>query len=145
MPFVPHVTVATVIERMGRFLMVEELVEGKAVLNQPAGHLEADESLRDAAIRETLEETGWDIELTGVIGIYLYTAPSNGTTYQRICFAGQARRHRVDHPLDDGIIGPRWLTPDELDTLRGQWRSELVMTCIRDYLNGPAYPLDLIR
>ena len=90
MEWKPHITVATVVEDNGRFLMVEELKRERAVLNQPAGHLDTDESLIDAAIRETLEETGYDVELTGVIGIYLYTAPSNGVTYQRICFAGKA-------------------------------------------------------
>ena len=85
----PHITVATVIEDQGRFLLVEELKAGRLVLNQPAGHLEANENLREAAIRETLEETGWEVELTGLVGIYLYTAPSNGITYQRVCFAAR--------------------------------------------------------
>ena len=84
MEWKPHITVATVVEDNGRFLMVEELKGERAVLNQPAGHLDPNESLIDAAIRETLEETGYDVELTGVIGIYLYTAPSNGVTYQRV-------------------------------------------------------------
>ncbi|WP_017132370.1 NUDIX domain-containing protein, partial [Pseudomonas agarici] len=86
MEWQPHITVATVVEDNGRFLLVEELQNGQVVFNQPAGHLDPDESLSEAAIRETLEETGWDVELTGVIGIYLYTAPSNGVTYQRVCF-----------------------------------------------------------
>jgi 8-oxo-dGTP pyrophosphatase MutT (NUDIX family) len=84
------------------------------VLNQPAGHLDPDETLIDAAIRETLEETGWDVEPTGVIGIYLYTAPSNGVTYQRICFSAKAVQHHPDYQLDDGIVGAKWLTRDEL-------------------------------
>ncbi len=75
MRFTPHITVATIIEDQGRFLLVEEMADGRAVFNQPAGHLEADESLIQAAIRETLEETGWDVEITALTGIYLYTAP----------------------------------------------------------------------
>jgi ADP-ribose pyrophosphatase YjhB (NUDIX family) len=145
MRFTPHVTVATVIEDQGRFLLVEEMADNRAVFNQPAGHLEADESLIAAALRETLEETGWDIELTGVTGIYLYTAPSNGVTYQRICFAGKALQHRPDHPLDEGIIGPRWLTRDELAAQPERWRSELVLRCIDDYLSGQHFDLSLIR
>ncbi|MES2821432.1 MAG: NUDIX hydrolase [Pseudomonadota bacterium] len=145
MRFTPHVTVATVIEDQGRFLLVEEMAEGRAVFNQPAGHLEADESLMQAAVRETLEETGWEIELTAVTGIYLYTAPSNGVTYQRVCFAGQAVRQRLDHPLDEGIIGPRWLTRDELLAQPERWRSELVLRCIDDYLAGERFALSLIR
>lgn len=145
MRFTPHVTVATVVEDQGRFLLVEEMADGRAVFNQPAGHLEADESLIAAALRETLEETGWDIELTGVTGIYLYTAPSNGVIYQRVCFAGKPLQQRPQHPLDEGIIGPRWLSRDELAAQPERWRSELVLRCIDDYLAGPAHPLTLIR
>ena len=98
MQWQPHITVATVIEDQGRFLLVEEMAEGRAVFNQPAGHLEANESLLQAALRETLEETGWDVELTGVTGIYLYTAPSNGITYQRVCFAAKPLQQRPNYP-----------------------------------------------
>jgi ADP-ribose pyrophosphatase YjhB (NUDIX family) len=145
MRFTPHVTVATVIEDQGRFLLVEEMADNRAVFNQPAGHLEADESLIQAALRETLEETGWDVELTGVTGIYLYTAPSNGVTYQRVCFAAKPLQQRPEQPLDDGIIGPRWLTRDELAAQPERWRSELVLRCIDDYLSGACFPLALIR
>ncbi|PTS84239.1 NUDIX hydrolase [Pseudomonas sp. HMWF032] len=145
MRFTPHVTVATVVEDQGQFLLVEEMADNRAVFNQPAGHLEADESLIQAALRETLEETGWDIELTGVVGIYLYTAPSNGITYQRVCFAGKALHQRPHHPLDDGIIGPRWLSRDELAAQPERWRSELVLRCIDDYLSGQHFALSLIR
>ncbi|MDE3735209.1 MULTISPECIES: NUDIX hydrolase [Pseudomonas] len=145
MSWQPHITVATIIEDQGRFLLVEELAGGHAVLNQPAGHLEADETLLEAAIRETFEETGWEVELTAVTGIYLYTAPSNGVTYQRVCFAAKPLRHHPDHPLDEGIIGPRWLTRDELLTNKDRWRSHLVLRCIDDYLEGERFPLSLIR
>ena len=145
MRFIPHVTVASIIEDQGRFLLVEEMADNRAVFNQPAGHLEADESLIQAALRETLEETGWDVELTGVTGIYLYMAPSNGITYQRVCFAGKPLQQRANHPLDEGIIGPRWLTRDELAAQPERWRSELVLRCIDDYLSGERFPLSLIR
>jgi len=141
----PHITVATVVEDQGRFLLVEEFAGEKAVLNQPAGHLEANESLLQAALRETLEETGWEVELTAVTGIYLYTAPSNGVTYQRVCFAARPLRHLPDSPLDHGIIGPRWMTRDELAAVPERWRSELVVRCIDDYLSGERFPLALIR
>jgi len=141
----PHITVATVVEDQGRFLLVEEFAGEKAVLNQPAGHLEANESLLQAALRETLEETGWEVELTAVTGIYLYTAPSNGVTYQRVCFAARPLRHLPDSPLDHGIIGPCWMTRDELAAMPERWRSELVVRCIDDYLRGERFPLALIR
>ncbi|MCY1263807.1 Phosphatase NudJ [compost metagenome] len=141
----PHVTVATVVEDQGRFLLVEELAEGREVLNQPAGHLENGESLLQAALRETLEETGWEVELTAVTGIYLYTAPANGVTYQRVCFAARPLRHHPDRALDEDIIGPRWLTRDELAAQPERWRSHLVLRCIDDYLAGERFPLALIR
>ncbi len=145
MDWQPHITVATIVEDQGRFLLVEEMAGGRAVFNQPAGHLEANESLLQAAVRETLEETGWEIELTAVTGIYLYTAPSNGVTYQRVCFSARPIRHLPERPLDEGIIGPRWLTRDELLAERARWRSELVLRCIDDYLGGERFSLGLIR
>ncbi|MDH1263581.1 NUDIX hydrolase [Pseudomonas sp. GD03944] len=141
----PHITVATVIEDQGRFLFVEELKGGRLVLNQPAGHLEPDESLRDAALRETLEETGWDVELTGLLGIYLYTAPSNGVTYQRICFIARPLRHHPERSLDTDISGITWLTRDELASQPERWRSELVLRCVDDYLAGERGALELVR
>ena len=145
MDWQPHITVATVIEDHGRFLLVEEMAEGRAVFNQPAGHLEANESLIEAALRETLEETGWEVELTAVIGIYLYTAPSNGVTYQRVCFSAKAVKHHPDYQLDDGIVGAKWLTRSELIAQRDNWRSELIIRCIDDYLAGHHFSLELIR
>jgi ADP-ribose pyrophosphatase YjhB (NUDIX family) len=145
MRFTPHITVATIIENQGRFLLVEEMAAGRAVFNQPAGHLEADESLIQAAIRETLEETGWEVEITALTGIYLYTAPSKGVTYQRVCFAGKALRHHPTLTLDEGIIGPHWLTRTELAKQPERWRSELVLQCIDDYLTGERFPLALLR
>ncbi|MCD5984211.1 NUDIX hydrolase [Pseudomonas sp. CDFA 610] len=140
-----HVTVATIVEDQGRFLFVEEIKGGRKVLNQPAGHLDPNESLQRAAVRETLEETGWDVELTSVVGIYLYTAPSNGVTYQRICFAAKALRHHPDYTLDEGIVGPIWLTRDQLLVEQDRWRSALVLRCVDDYLNGERFSLDLLR
>lgn len=145
MDWIPHVTVATIVENQGRFLFVEELCAGQQALNQPAGHLEANESLIQAAVRETLEETGWEVEVTAVTGIYLYTAPSNGVTYQRVCFAARPLRHLPDSPLDQGIIGPLWLSREELESQRQRWRSELVGQCLDDYLGGERFALSLIR
>ena len=145
MRFTPHVTVATVVEDQGRFLLVEELADNRAVFNQPAGHLEADESLTQAALRETFEETGWEIELTGVIGIYLYTSPANGITYQRVCFAGKPLRHIAESELDQGIIGPRWMSREEIAGCSERLRSHLVLRCVDDCIKGPLFPLELIR
>lgn len=145
MDWQPHITVATIVEDNGRFLMVEESKGGRNVLNQPAGHLDPNETLTEAAVRETLEETGWDVEPTGVVGIYLYTAPSNGVTYQRVCFIAKALKHHPDYQLDTGIVGAKWLTREQLLEQRANWRSELIMRCIDDYLAGIRFDLELIR
>lgn len=145
MEWSPHITVATVVEDQGRFLLVEELKGGRLVLNQPAGHLEADESLRQAALRETLEETGWEVELTGLLGIYLYTAPSNGVTYQRVCFSARPLQHDPQRELDTDIHRALWLARDELAAQPERWRSELVLRCIDDYLAGEPGALALVR
>ncbi|WP_217473860.1 NUDIX hydrolase [Stutzerimonas stutzeri] len=141
----PHITVATIVEADGRFLMVEESKGGRLVLNQPAGHLEPDETLRQAAVRETLEETGWTVELRGVVGVYLYTAPSNGVTYQRVCFIAAPLEHDPQRELDEGIVGAHWMTRDELVAQPERWRSELIMRCIDDYLSGKTFDLAVVR
>lgn len=145
MTWQPHITVATIVEDQGRFLFVEELKAGRLVLNQPAGHLEPNETLLQAALRETLEETAWEVELTGLVGIYLYTAPSNGVTYQRICFAARPVHLNPELELDPDISGTTWLTRDELAAQAHRLRSELVLECLDDYLRGPLHSLTAIR
>tara|TARA_R110001599_G_scaffold100484_3_gene257418 strand:+ start:8274 stop:8732 length:459 start_codon:yes stop_codon:yes gene_type:complete len=144
MRFIPHVTVATVIEKHGRFLMVEEHRDGRLVLNQPAGHLEEDESLINAARREVLEETRCSAEITGVVGIYLFKA-ANGTYYQRSCFAGQFLQEHPEMELDEGIVRALWMTLDEILARSADLRSPLVLDCIVDYLTKPHHSLDLFR
>ncbi|MBA53070.1 MAG: NUDIX hydrolase [Pseudomonadales bacterium] len=143
MTWTPHATVATIVEQDGRYLLVEEIVDGETVLNQPAGHIEENESILEAALRETLEETGWHVELTGLVGIYNYSAP-NGITYYRFSFAAKAIEQDADALLDTGIIGPVWLNLEELEARRAQWRSPMVKRCIEDFAAGKRYPLDLI-
>ena len=143
MTWTPHATVATIVEQNGRYLLVEEVVDGKTVLNQPAGHIEENESILEAALRETLEETGWHVELTDLVGIYNYSAP-NGVTYYRFSFAAKAIELDANAQLDNGIIGPVWLNLEELEARRSQWRSPMVKRCIEDFAAGKRYPLDLI-
>ena len=145
MTWAPHVTVATIIERDNRFLMVYEESDGKLVYNQPAGHLDPDETLFEAAIRETLEETGWTIKLTGVVGVNLYTAPSNGITYFRTTFIGEAISHDANRTLDTGIIEAVWLTYEELTERKDQLRSPMTLQIIDDYLEGRRFPLGVVR
>ncbi|MBE0484550.1 NUDIX hydrolase [Marinobacter sp.] len=144
MTWKPHATVAVIVEDdQGRFLLVEELSNGKVVFNQPAGHIEEDERIMDAVRRETLEETGWEIEPTYFLGVYTYTAPANGVTYYRFCYAAKAIRH-VTTELDAGIIAPHWLTLQEVRDLGSKLRSPLVLQCIEDYRNGRQFPLDVV-
>ena len=139
------ITVATVIEDQGRFLLVEELKAGRLVLNQPAGHLEANENLREAAIRETLERNGLGGRAHRPGRHLPVYRPEQRITYQRVCFAAKAVRHDAQRPLDDGIVAARWLSREELAQQPERWRSELVPRCIDDYLAGPLHPLDVIR
>lgn len=144
MTFSPHITVACIVEQADRFLFVHEHTRSGMAINQPAGHLEADETLQQAALRETLEETGWDIELTAITGLYLYQAP-NGETYQRLCFAARPLGQRPGAKLDAEIIQPLWLTVNELQARQNEWRSPLVMQCLQDYLAGHRYPLAMLK
>ncbi len=146
----PDVTVATVVVRDGRLLMVEETVGGQLVLNQPAGHLEPDESLVDAALRETREETGWDVRLTAFVGAYQWKAPAHpagrdGRHFLRFAFAAESIRHDPARPLDTGIVQALWLTPAELQAQQARHRSPLVWRTAADYLAGRRHPLDLMQ
>ena len=121
---------------------MEEEDSGEIVYNQPAGHVENHESVTEAALRETLEETAWKVELESVIGIYHYTAPNNGVRYVRICFAASAVL-LTESDLDPDIRGTHWLTPQELSLLR--LRSPLVKEVVADYQAGNRFPLSLIH
>lgn len=141
----PDVTVATVVVDQGRLLCVEEQADGRLVLNQPAGHLEPDEALVDAAVRETLEETGWDVRVTGFVGAYQWKAPETGRHYLRMAFAAEPVRHHPTRALDDGIVRALWLSPEELRQAEGRHRSPLVWRVVEDYLAGQRWPLHLLR
>jgi ADP-ribose pyrophosphatase YjhB (NUDIX family) len=146
----PDVTVATIVVRDGRLLMVEERAHGRLVFNQPAGHLEPDESLQDAALRETREETGWDVRLTGFVGAYQWQAEStadggSGRHYLRFAFAAEPLSHDPSRPLDDGIVQALWLTPAELQAQRERHRSPLVWQAVQDFLAGRRYPLSMLQ
>ena len=139
----PSVTVAAVIERGGRFLLVEERIDGRRVLNQPAGHLDPGESLVAACRREVLEETAHDFEPRALIGVYRWHYAPKDVTFLRFCFAGEAGAFHKDRTLDEGIIAAHWLTRVELDARKSDHRSPLVAKCVADFLAGRRYPLDL--
>ncbi|MFT4196875.1 MAG: NUDIX hydrolase [Pseudoxanthomonas sp.] len=146
----PDVTVATVVVRDGRLLMVEEYAGGRRpVLNQPAGHLEPDESLLDAAVRETREETGWTVRPTGFLGAWQWTVPGqggpDGRHFLRMAFCAEPLSHDPDLRLDDGIVRALWMTPAELRQASGRHRSPLVWRTAETFLAGRRLPLDVVE
>jgi 8-oxo-dGTP pyrophosphatase MutT (NUDIX family) len=140
----PAVTVAMVVEREGRFLLVDEETRAGRKLNQPAGHVEPSETLPLAAARETLEETGWTATPTALVGIYRWEATDTGATFLRFSFAGEARDHDPSRPLDAGIVGALWLSYEEIVARRLDHRSPLVLRCIDDYRAGKRWPLHFV-
>ena len=140
----PTVTVATIVERDGRFLVVEEETRTGMRLNQPAGHLEVGESLPAAAIRETLEETGWHVVPTALVGVYRWQTPDSQSTFVRFTFAADARRHDPARPLDEGIARAMWLTYEDLAAQKPRHRSPLVLRCVDDYRAGRRWPVAFV-
>ena len=146
----PDVTVAMIVVRDGRLLCVEERANSTLVINQPAGHLEPDESLVQAAVRETREETGWIVRPTHFIGAYQWKAPprpteSDGRHYLRFAFAADAVEEIPGARLDEGIVQALWLTPAELQALTPRHRSPLVWRTVADYLGGKRHPLSMLE
>ena len=140
----PHATVASLCERDGRYLLVKESIDDREVYNQPAGHLEAGESLIDAVIRETLEETRYPFTPTGLQGVYRYCSDTeHGRTYLRFLFRGDVGE-RLEGALDEGIIAAEWLGYDEVLACKDRHRSPMVLQCIEDYRHKPGFPLDVL-
>jgi ADP-ribose pyrophosphatase YjhB (NUDIX family) len=140
----PDVTVACIVPREGAFLLVEESVRGELVLNQPAGHLEPHETLGAAALRETLEETGWKVQLAHLVGIYQWTNPGTDSHFLRFTFAATAVDHDPTRRLDDGIVRAVWMTRDEIAAERERLRSPMVLRSVDDFLAGKRQPLDTL-
>ncbi|WP_049622832.1 NUDIX hydrolase [Frateuria defendens] len=140
----PHVTVACVVADGDRYLMVEEEVGGRLVYNQPAGHLDDHESLASAAVRETLEETGWTVALTDLIGVHQWRSTEHGDGVVRFSFAARALSHDPRRPLDTGIHRALWLTRGEIAALGERVRSPLVLLSIDAWLAGQRLPLSCV-
>jgi 8-oxo-dGTP pyrophosphatase MutT (NUDIX family) len=144
MPRTPEVTVAAVTETDGRFLVVEERIRRRVLLNQPAGHVERGETLLAAVVRETREETAWCFQAHALVGVYLWRNPASGRAILRFAFAGSVSNHDPAQPLDRGIIRTHWLTPQELEQQRARLRSPLVLHCVHDYLAGRRQALQAV-
>ena len=140
----PHTTVAAVVERQGKFLLVKEMVKGEVVYNQPAGHLEPGESILDAVVRETLEETQYEFTPNALQGIYRFVPDSSSdSSYIRFLFRGTVG-DSLNGALDEGIISVEWMSYEEIKDSRQQHRSPLVLQCVDDYFYKSSCPLDLI-
>lgn len=144
MIWTPRVTVAAIIAEGNSFLIVEEETDEGLRRNQPAGHLDEGETLFDAVIRETLEETAWTVAPRALIGVYRWRVSAAGPTYLRFAFEAQAVSHDAKRPLDRGILCTRWMTRDELAADPERLRSPLVLRCIDDFEAGRRFPLNLI-
>jgi len=138
----PSVTVAAVIERNGKFLLIQERISGALVLNQPAGHLDPGESLPAACRREVMEETAHHFEPTALVGIYRWRDPRKDFTFLRFAFRGNVGAAE-NRPLDKEIVGVQWLTPHEIKARKAEHRSPLVQKCVDDYLAGRVFPLEV--
>ncbi|HTP39890.1 MAG TPA: NUDIX hydrolase [Steroidobacteraceae bacterium] len=144
MSWKPDVTVAAIIEREQAFLFVEERIGGRRVLNQPAGHVEDQESILAAVVREVLEETAWQFTPEWLIGVYLWRHPHSGRSTLRFTFSGRVDAHDPARRLDAPIIATHWLTRAELSARSAEHRTPLVLRCLDDYLAGRRLPLAAI-
>jgi ADP-ribose pyrophosphatase YjhB (NUDIX family) len=143
MTWKPHVTVAAVIERQGRYLIVEEQTRYGLQFNQPAGHLEQGEDLITAVRREVAEETGWQFEPQFLLAVQIWRRDPGSPSFVRFCFSGEAHSHNPEQALDDGIIACHWLTRAEV--AQRPLRSPLVLKTIDEFENGSRYPLTLLH
>lgn len=141
----PELTVAAVIERRGRFLVIEERVARRVVFNQPPGHVEEREALIAAVIREVREETAWRFQPAAVVGVYLWKSPDAHRTYLRVAFCGAVDEHDPHQPLDHGILRTHWFTRGQLLGHAPRLRTPMVLRCVDDYRAGMRLPLDLVQ
>lgn len=140
----PHVTVAAVVERDGKYLLVEEETEDGIRFNQPAGHWEANETLLEGAAREALEETAYHFAPEWLQGIYRWQHPRKEMIYLRFAFGGVIRGHEPERRLDAGILRAVWMSPEDIRQTAERHRSPLVLQCVEDHLAGKRYPLDIM-
>jgi 8-oxo-dGTP pyrophosphatase MutT (NUDIX family) len=143
--WLPHVVVAAIVRQGGKFLMIEEQTSDGMRLNQPAGHWEHDETLLEAVVRETLEETGHHVEPIALLGSYTTHRPARDITYLRFAYVCKLTGFDPGYELDRGIVRAIWLTPEEIAASEIPHRSPLVMRCVQDYLDGRRFPLDFVK
>jgi 8-oxo-dGTP pyrophosphatase MutT (NUDIX family) len=141
----PDLTVAAIVERDGRFLLVEERIGNRMVFNQPAGHVEPGEQIVDAVVREALEETAWTFQPQALVGIYFWEQPERNRSFLRFAFCGSVSDHDAERALDRGIERAVWMTREQIVMRSARLRTPMVLRCIDDYLAGRRYPLEVVR
>ena len=144
MQWMPHATVAAIVEDQGKFLLVEEETDRGNRYNQPAGHLEDNESLLAAVVRETMEETAYTFHPEALLGIYHWKHEHNDSTYLRFAYIGRVSHHQPTQALDEGIVRSIWMTVEEMREQATLMRSPQVLKCVEDYLAGKRYSLEAI-
>ena len=145
MSWIPHITVASVVEEDKKYLLVEEYVQDLVVLNQPAGHLEENETIVEACAREVLEETAYKVRVDYLIGIYQERERNSLDMWLRFCFKCTVENEIIDRKLDKNIIRKVWLNKDDIVNPRYNLRSNMVLKCINDYESGQRYPNEVIQ
>jgi 8-oxo-dGTP pyrophosphatase MutT (NUDIX family) len=141
----PDLAAAAIVQRDDRFLVVEERIRGKLLFNQPAGHVDDGESIVDAVVRETLEETAWHFVPRSLLGIYLWRNPATAHTILRVAIIGDVTGHEPGRALDQPVVAAHWMERDSLLAQPGRLRSPLVMRCIDDYLSGHRHELSALN
>jgi 8-oxo-dGTP pyrophosphatase MutT (NUDIX family) len=141
----PDLAAAAIVQRDNRFLIVEERIHGALVLNQPAGHVDDGESIIDAVVRETLEETAWHFKPRALLGIYLWRNPDNGHSILRVAITGEVTSHEPHRQLDVPVVAAHWMEREALLAQSAKLRSPLVMRCIDDYLAGRRHDLSALN
>jgi len=140
----PDLTVAAIVQRDDRFLIVEERIRSRLVLNQPAGHVEDGESILDAVVRETLEETAWHFQPRHLLGLYLWRNPETGRSFLRVAISGEVGAHEPQRALDQPVIAAHWMSREQLLAQPSRLRSPLVLACIDDHLAGRHHDLSAL-
>ncbi|QWF69512.1 NUDIX hydrolase [Methylomonas paludis] len=141
----PHVTVAAVIEKDQRFLMVEEYTDQGRTFNQPAGHLETGETLLAAIQREVNEETAWQFRPTALVAVQLWRRTPDQPSFLRFCFTGEVYDYAPDQALDPDITATHWLSLADIKARSDQLRSPLVLKTLAAYLRGDRQPLSILQ
>ena len=145
MPDKIHLTVATVVEKDGQYLMVKETKGDRQFINQPAGHVEPGEDIIAAALRETFEETGWVVTVCGFLGISTYLAEKTGVTYYRMTFVASPEYLDTEATIDEDIDFALWMSREEIEENRQHLRSPAVLDCLEDYLEKRIFPMEIFR